>query len=61
MNDDEFLEEDGNFDEMDSVFTKLTAQPRKKGVLETRRKIERLMELRRLRELDENIVWEDLE
>jgi hypothetical protein len=61
MNDDELMEEDSDLDEVDSLFTKITTQPKKKELLETRRKIEKLLELRRLRELDERIVWEDLE
>ncbi len=61
MKDDVFLEDDEDLSEEDEEFASLTALPKKKETLEVRRKIEKIMELRRLKELDESIEWDDLE
>jgi hypothetical protein len=62
MNHDNFYD-DGSFDS-DLEFKADTRRdkgdrPIKERSLEARRRVERLMELRRLKELDEDIEWED--
>ena len=58
MDDDDLYENDE--DEL-SEYTEILQQLEKKASLDARRKIELLAELRRLRELDEIIVLEDIE
>ncbi len=58
MDDDDLYENDE--DEL-SEYTEILHQLEKKASLDARRKIELLTELRRLRELDETIVLEDIE
>ena len=57
--DDDDREEIDMDDDFETVIT--TAADRKRNTLETRRRIEQMMELKRLRELDETIGLEDLE
>ena len=54
--DAEEIEEDGSFEEVIQ-----SAGERKKNSLETRRRIEQMMELKRLREYDDSIALEDLD
>ncbi len=54
--DREEVEDDASFEEVIQ-----TAGDRKKNSLETRRRIERMLELKRLRELDDSIGLEDLD
>ncbi len=58
MDDDDLYENDD--DEL-SEYSDILQQLEKKASLDARRKIELLSELRRLRELDETIVLEDIE
>jgi hypothetical protein len=57
--DDDDREEIDVDDDFETVIP--TAADRKRNSLETRRRIEQMMELKRLRELDETIGLEDLE
>ena len=64
MNDDTYFEDSEENDDSDEAFSQLanTAPPWKRSDrLEARRKLERTFELRRLRELDEDIAWDDLD
>ncbi len=54
--DAEEIEEDASFEEVIQ-----SAGERKKNSLETRRRIEQMMELKRLREYDDSIAPEDLD
>ena len=54
--DREEIEEDDEFEDI-----LMTPAERKRNSLETRRRIEQMIELKRLRELDETIGLEDLE
>ena len=54
--DTEEIEEDASFEEVIQ-----SAGERKKNSLETRRRIEQMMELKRLREYDDSIALEDLD
>ncbi len=54
--DAEEIEEDASFEEVIQ-----SAGDRKRNSLETRRRIEQMLELKRLRELDDSIGLEDLD
>jgi hypothetical protein len=54
--DTEEIEDDASFEEVIQ-----SAGERKRNSLETRRRIEQMMELKRLREYDESIAAEDLD
>ena len=61
--DDEDIDDELELDEEDDNLAELrsNADAKKRKSLEARRRIENIMELRRLREIDESIGLEDLE
>ena len=64
MNDEPYFQESEDNDDSDEEFTLLantTPQWKSSDRLDARRKLERIFELRRLKEFVEDIAWEDLD
>jgi len=64
MNDETYFDDSEENDDGDEEFTLLansTTLWKRSDRLDARRKLERIFELRRLKEFDEDIAWEDLD